>query len=39
VIIIVVPVPCGEGEETAWGFGPRFVEKGNWGTYFTYRVQ
>jgi hypothetical protein len=38
VIIIVVPVPCGEGEETAWGFGPRFVEKGNWGTYFTYTV-
>ncbi|HDS63238.1 MAG TPA: hypothetical protein ENN52_03745 [Methanofollis liminatans] len=39
VIIIVVPVPCGEGEETAWGFGTRFVEKGNWGTYFTYTVQ
>ncbi|NVO67324.1 hypothetical protein [Methanofollis tationis] len=38
VIIIVVPVPCGEGEETAWGFGTRFVEKGNWGTYFTYTV-
>jgi hypothetical protein len=39
VIIIVVPVPCGEGEETAWGYGERFVPKGNWGTYFTYTVQ
>lgn len=39
VIIIVVPVPCGEGEETAWGAGTRFVEKGNWGTYFNYTVQ
>lgn len=26
-------------EDTAWGFGTRFVVKGNWGTYFTYPVQ
>jgi len=26
-------------EETAWGYGERFVEKGNWATYFTYQVQ
>jgi hypothetical protein len=25
-------------EETAWGDGERFVEKGNWGMYFTYTV-
>lgn len=23
-----------EGEETAWAFGERFVEQGNWATYF-----
>jgi len=26
-------------EETAWGYGERFIEKGNWATYFTYTVQ
>jgi len=26
-------------EETAWANGKRFVEKGNWATYFTYTVQ
>lgn len=26
-------------KETAWGDGIRFVEKGNWATYFTYTVQ
>lgn len=29
------------GEETAWGdgcYGTRFVDKGNWGTYFTYTI-
>lgn len=25
--------------ETAWGDGDRFVEQGNWATYFTYKVQ
>jgi len=25
-------------EETAWGDGERFVEKGNWATYFNYTV-
>ena len=25
-------------EETAWGFGPRFTEQGNWATYFIYTV-
>ena len=25
--------------ETAWGEGERFVEKGNWATYFTYSLQ
>ncbi len=30
--------PCVQ-EETAWGAGPRFVEKGNWATYFTYIVE
>ncbi len=25
--------------ETAWGAGDRFVEKGNWATYFTYHIQ
>ncbi|MFY1111498.1 MAG: hypothetical protein AB3K77_07455 [Methanosarcinaceae archaeon] len=26
-------------EETAWGAGTRFVDKGNWGMYFPYTVQ
>lgn len=26
-------------EETAWGEGERFVDKGNWATYMTYEVQ
>jgi len=26
-------------EETAWADGTRFVQKGNWATYFTYEVQ
>jgi len=30
--------PC-EQEETAWGDGTRFVEKGNWATYFCYCIQ
>jgi len=25
--------------ETAWGDGTRFVEKGNWATYFSYEIQ
>ena len=28
-----------EQDETAWGAGDRFVEKGNWATHFTYEVQ
>jgi len=32
-------VEKGEQEETAWGQGTRFVERGNWGMYFTYTVQ
>jgi hypothetical protein len=28
-----------EGGDTAWGDGDRFVEKGNWATYFMYKVQ
>ena len=27
------------GSETAWGAGERFVEKGNWATFFEYEVQ
>ncbi len=30
--------PCVQ-EETAWGDGERFAEKGNWGMYFTYTVR
>ncbi len=30
---------CTTYSETAWGAGPRFVEKGNWATYFTYIVE
>ena len=30
--------PCVE-EETAWGFGYRFVDQGNWATFFTYTVE
>ncbi len=26
-------------EESAWGSGDRFVERGNWATWFTYEVQ
>jgi hypothetical protein len=26
-------------KETAWGDGDRFVDRGNWATYFTYHVQ
>jgi len=26
-------------KETAWGAGTRFVDKGNWATYFTYDLQ
>jgi len=26
-------------EETAWGFGTRFVDQGNWATFFTYPLQ
>ncbi|MDI6450912.1 alpha-L-rhamnosidase N-terminal domain-containing protein [Anaerobaca lacustris] len=26
-------------EETAWGYGPRFVPKGNWATYIQYTVE
>jgi len=29
--------PCYQ-YETAWGDGERFVEKGNWATYFTYKT-
>ncbi len=29
---------CRIEEETAWGFGDRFVERGNWATYFTYTI-
>jgi hypothetical protein len=28
-----------EGGDTAWGDGDRFVDKGNWATYFMYMVQ
>jgi hypothetical protein len=27
------------GGDSAWGAGTRFVDKGNWATYFTYTVQ
>jgi len=30
--------PC-EQEETAWGFGDRFVDQGNWATFFKYTVE
>ena len=30
--------PC-EQEETAWGDGERFVNRGNWAMYFTYPLQ
>lgn len=33
-LIIEYPVPCEKGEETAWGQGCRFVERGNWAMYF-----
>jgi len=40
-IIIMVDVPC-EGDETAWGAVAqgeiRFVQKGNWATYFNYEI-
>ena len=26
-------------DETAWGFGTRFVDQGNWGTWFNYPIQ
>lgn len=32
-------VKCDDGCETAWGDGDRFVDRGNWATYFTYEVQ
>ena len=33
-LIIEFPVPCTYGEETAWGDGCRFVDRGNWAMYF-----
>ena len=33
-IVIEYPVPCQYGEETAWGKGSRFVDRGNWAMYF-----
>ena len=41
-VIIPVPLPCEPilDDETAWAFGDgqRFIEQGNWGTYFTYNI-
>ncbi len=31
--------PLPRERETAWGYGTRFVEPGNWAMYFTYHVQ
>lgn len=38
---VVQQVENGEvvAEETAWGDGPRFVDKGNWAMYFEYEIQ
>ena len=38
---VVQQVENGEvvAEETAWGDGSRFVDKGNWATYFEYEIQ
>ena len=33
-LIIEYPVPCKKGEETAWGQGCLFNERGNWAMYF-----
>lgn len=33
-VIIEYPVPCNYGEETAWGDGMRFNQRGNWAMYF-----
>ena len=30
---------CTTYDESAWAYGDRFVQKGNWATYFTYIVQ
>jgi hypothetical protein len=39
VIAAHAEVEDGKREETAWGKGARFVERGNWAMYFTYEVQ
>ena len=31
--------PCAPSSETAWAEGTRFVEKGNWATYFNYEPE
>lgn len=40
-VIIPVPLPCDQNfcDETAWGDGTRFRERGNWATYFTYVIE
>ncbi len=36
-IIIEFPVPCkSEGDETAWGEGVRFTQRGNWAMWFVH---
>ncbi|MCU0799171.1 MAG: hypothetical protein MUC62_05810 [Candidatus Thermoplasmatota archaeon] len=37
VVLVMVDVPC-YGEETAWGKGTRYNNKGNWAMYFDYKV-
>jgi len=39
VIALNDHVVCEEFDETAWGYGTRFVSRGNWATYFSYTVQ
>ena len=36
-VIIEFPVPCkSDGDETAWGEGVRFTERGNWAMWFVH---
>jgi hypothetical protein len=36
-IVITFPIPCYGDEETAWGAGTRFTERGNWAMYFKHK--